>query len=74
MSGCWGGEVNGKREEGRCMCGWGMVHEGGGFLSSRYHGKKDLRNRRIFLCNFISFRYVRPCPMGLFYFGVFILY
>lgn len=37
------------------MCGWGMVHDGKFSLSSRYHGKKDSRNRRIFLCNFISF-------------------
>lgn len=33
-----------------------------------------LEKQTNFLCNFISFRYVRPCPMGLFYFGVFILY
>lgn len=73
MSGCWGGEVNGRREEG--IMGHGSRWKFS--LSSRYHGKKDLRNRRIFFAisfHFISFRYVRPCPVGLFYFGVFILY
>lgn len=37
---------------------------------------KRLEKQTNFLCNFISFhfRYVRPCPVGLFYFGVFILY
>lgn len=44
------------------------------FLSGRYHGKQDLRNRRIFFAISFHFRYVRPCPVGLFYFGVFILY
>lgn len=51
------------------MCGWGMVHEGGGFLSSRYHGKKDLRNRRIFFA--ISFHFIQVCtpvPSGSFLF------
>lgn len=57
------------------MCGWGMVHDGKFSLSSRYHGKKTRETEEFSLqFHFISFRYVRPCPMGLFYFGVFILY
>lgn len=52
------------------MCGWGsMVYDGKSSLSSRYHGRKDLRNRRIFFA--ISFHFIQVCtpvPSGSFLF------
>lgn len=62
------------REEGGGMCGWGMVYERGEFLSSRFVRQIQETDEFSLQFHFISFRYVRPCPMGLFYFGVFILY
>lgn len=51
------------------MCGWGMVYEGGGFLSRRVYRETDSRNRRIFFA--ISFHFIQVCtpvPNGTFLF------
>lgn len=73
MSGCWGGEVNGKRG----FVVW-MGHGLRGrriFLVVGIMGKRLEKQTNFSMqFHFISFRYVRPCPVGLFYFGVFILY
>lgn len=53
------------------MCGWAVVHDGKFSLSSRYHHGKKTRETEEFSLqfHFISFRYVRPCPMGLLFRG-----
>lgn len=58
------------------MCGWGHGLRGKeDFLSSRFVRQIQGTDEFSLQFHFISFRYVLPpCPMGLFYFGVFILY
>lgn len=68
MSGCWGGEVNGKREEGGFVCVDGAWFTMGSSLLV-VGCETNSRNRRIFFA--ISFHFIQVCtpvPNGTFLF------